>query len=439
MSKLSGVDILVAGAGVLGVTLAYWLSSLYECRIALVDLEASPGMHTTSRNTGVIHRPFYLDPRKKKVFARTSLLSLPLWHALAESGRLPWKPVGTYNVALEDHEVRTVEEYRRWGVENGMDEGEMELLEGREVRTREPEVRCRTALVSKTDVSVDFGAFTRHLWRLMSARGVTLLGRRRTKSVAVREGSTEVSLSGERSQEEVVSCRYLINAAGGGALDIAHSAGFAGGYASVNFRGEYWVVDEPFASRVSSNIYRPPKFPKYPFLDPHFVVRADGSRQIGPNAVVVPGPYVYRGVGLSHLPSFLSRPAAPKARLAANGDFLSLVAGEWLSSLSKGAMCGRVRKFVPHLEARMLRRRAVFGVRSSLVDRSGFVPEALLFRDERSAHVVNYNSPGATGGPAYSALVVKRLRDEGFLDGFRPAKKAPLVPGWEFESVSAQL
>ncbi|HKT21878.1 MAG TPA: FAD-dependent oxidoreductase, partial [Nitrososphaerales archaeon] len=391
MAESADVDVLVAGAGVLGTTIAYWLSTLYDCTIAVADLSGSPGMHTSSRNTGVIHRPYYLHPQRKKVFARTSLLSYPLWRSLADASGLPWRRAGTLNIALEESEVRTLEEYRRWGAENGMDGSELELLDGRGVRTREPEVRCRAGILSTTDVSVDFGAFTRHLWRVLAARGARLLGERKVVGASKKGGRTQILLRG-RGGRSSVNCRFFINAAGGGALELANRFGFARQYAMLNFRGEYWVVDEPFASRDATNIYRPPKFPQYPFLDPHFVVRADGTRQIGPNAVVVPGPYVYAGVGLSSALSFLDRPMAPKAKLFANRDFVTMVAEEWRSSLSKRAMCGRVRSFVPGLRAGMLNRRAVFGVRCSAVDRSGFVPEALLFKGEGSAHVVNYNS-----------------------------------------------
>ena len=199
------------------------------------------------------------------------------------------------------------------------------------------------------------------------------------------------------------------------------------------------MVDEPFASRVSSNIYRPPQFPQYPFLDPHFVVRADGTRQIGPNAVLVPAPYVYSGIGLSKLGAFLDRPVAPKVRLLTNRDFMTLVAGEWRSSLSKSAMCDRVRMFVPALNTGMLNRRAVFGVRSSVIDSSGFVPEAILVRGEASVHVINFNSPGATGAPAFSAMVLDMLRDEGRLGWLPPREERPFVPEWDFERVLAQF
>ncbi|MDG6899462.1 MAG: hypothetical protein JRM88_02745 [Nitrososphaerota archaeon] len=64
----------------------------------------------------------------------------------------------------------------------------------------------------------------------------------------------------------------------------------------------------------------------------------------------------------------------PEAELFANSGFFSLVAGEWRGSLSKKTVCARVRRFVPGLSPDLLNRRAVFGVRSSAVDRSGFVP-----------------------------------------------------------------
>ena len=437
MAKPERADILVVGAGVLGVTLSYWLSSLYECRIALADLSQTAGAHTTSRNTGVIHRPFYLDPRRKRVFARTSLLSHPLWERLARIGGLPWRPVGTINVAVEEDEVRTLEKYGEWGVENGMDPSEVELLDGVAVRSREPEVLCKAGLLSKTDVSVDFGEFTRFLWKVITARGVRFLGGGRVSALSQGRGSTEVRLQ-TATGSQTVTCGLLLNAAGGGALEIAHAMGLAREYATLNFRGEYWVVEEPFALRVSSNIYRPPRFPQYPFLDPHFVVRADGSRQIGPNAVVVPGPYVYSGIGLRELGGFLQRPVVPKASLLANRDFLALVAGEWQSSLSKSAMCNRVRKFVPGLTTAMLRRRAVFGVRSSVVSSAGFIPEALLLKGEASAHIINFNSPGATGAPSYSAMVIDELRSAGMLDGLGERKTPDFISGWEFAAAAGK-
>jgi L-2-hydroxyglutarate oxidase len=54
--------IVILGAGILGVSIAYWLSELSDASIAILDKETKIAQHSSSRNTGVIHRPFYLDP-----------------------------------------------------------------------------------------------------------------------------------------------------------------------------------------------------------------------------------------------------------------------------------------------------------------------------------------------------------------------------------------
>jgi L-2-hydroxyglutarate oxidase len=436
-NRWGDADILVVGAGVLGVAVSYWLSKLYDCSILLVDMEGEAGAHTSSRNTGVIHRPFYLNPESKKVFARSSLLSYPLWEGLARDLGLPWSRVGTLNVAVSEEEVATLEQYRNWGERNGMEHDELELLDGRAVKGREPQVECRAGLLSRTDVSVDFGEFTRVLHLLAIRNGVEFVGGLTAASVS-REGDMISVAFAENEQLEGIRCRFMVNAAGGGALRIAHRCGLAKEYASLNFRGEYWIVDEPFASKVGTNIYRPPRYPQFPFLDPHFVVRSDGSRQIGPNAAMVTGPYVYHGVGWS-LGEIIEGPVGPKFKLLSNPTFLSMAAKEWRNSISKRAMCERVEIFIPGLDANMLGKRGISGIRTSVVGSTGFVPEAVLAKGANSAHILNYNSPGATGAPAYSAMVVANLREEGLLEGFRVRKDAKSEHGWDFERVAEPL
>ena len=426
------VDILVVGAGVLGVTTAYWLSSLYDCRILLVDRESGVARHTSSRNTGVIHRPFYLNPETKKAFALAAMLSFPLWRDLAKAYGLPWESLGTLEVALREDDVPVLEKYVRWGSDNGMEKTELELLDARSVKSVEPEVQCRAALHSKTDASVDFGKFTACVHRLALNEGLSFQGGLQVSSLKAEGAALDASfLSNE--QLAGVRCNFLINTTGGASVDIAHMMGLASEYSTLNFRGEYWVVDEPFASRINRNVYSLPRHPRFPFLDPHFIVRSDGMRQIGPNAVMVTDPYVYEGLGLRSLPRLLAAPKGPKLNLLRDADFLSMVASEWRTSLSKRAMCERVRRFIPELDHKALNSRGVSGVRASVVGNDGFVPEAILVQDERSVHVLNYNSPGATGAPSYSASLVARLRESGLLDGPRRKPCRSVGRIWDFD------
>jgi L-2-hydroxyglutarate oxidase len=435
MQKFPGrwarADILVVGAGILGVCIAYWISRLYDCDLALVDKEPGAGAHASTRNTGVLHRPFYLDPSKKRTFARAAAISYPMWKDLAKKATLSWLPIGTLSVAVSDEQVSTLQSYRKWGEENGMAAEEVPLLDAAETRALEPEVNCRAALHSTTDVSVDFGSFTRHVAWLAEREGARFLGGFYVQSTANLGDQLAVRFM-KGGDYDGVLCRFMINAAGGGALEIAHSRGLAKGYAALSFRGDYWVVEEPFASKVRRNVYTPPRIPEFPFLDPHFVVRPSGTRQIGPNAALVTGPYVYRGFGIESPGGLIRPPVGPKLGLLANGTFVSMVASEWRSSLSKSAMCARVNKFLPGLDSRSLVRRGISGVRSNVVDERGFVPEAVVLHDSRSIHVLNYNSPGATGAPAYAAMLVRKMRGDGRFDGL--AQKAESqTEAWDFE------
>jgi L-2-hydroxyglutarate oxidase len=50
------------------------------------------------------------------------------------------------------------------------------------------------------------------------------------------------------------------------------------------------------------SIYTVPKYPEYPFLDPHWIVRVDGKTEVGPNVVPVSSPYAYSlGTNIKYL------------------------------------------------------------------------------------------------------------------------------------------
>lgn len=431
-------DVAIIGAGVLGVTIAYWLSVLYDCSVCLIEQEKDVAVHTSSRNTGVIHRPFYLDPEKKRLYAGAAQKSFFLWKNLAAKFGLSWEEVGTLEVANSDSDVSLLEKYRGWSSVNGIGDDEIDILDSREVSGLEPLVSCKGALFSKTDASVNFKEFAETVQMLAVKNGVKFLNNMYVVDINEDGEGVEISLKGS-SEIYFLEADFLINTAGGEAVDIAHMLGVAKEYTDIHFRGEYWLVDEPFASKISRNIYSVPKQKDYPFLDPHFVVRYDGVRQLGPNAVLVFGPEVYSGIsnGVSEfLYKLFERPLSPKINLTYNRQFLSLVWSEWRSSISKSAMCNRVTRFIPSLGCEVLSERGLAGVRSSVIDNNGFVPEALQIFSDKSISILNYNSPGATGAPAYSAFIIANLQKKGYLDHLSKRTENIGVSIWRFEDAS---
>jgi L-2-hydroxyglutarate oxidase len=430
-------DLLVIGGGILGTSVAYWLSCRYDSAIAVLEQESEVGQHASRRNTGVIHRPFHLNPEKSRLFARSSLLSYDLWKGYASTRDLPWREVGTLKLAAEEDEVAHLETYMQWAAANGMEEDEVELLDSEQVRSLEPRVVCAGALHAKREAAVDFSAFTQALRKEAEDNGVRFLLRRKATGLESKEDGVSISLEGDRPNQQA---RYVINCAGGDAMDLAHSMGVAMEYTDLHFRGEYWKVDADFAHLAARNLYSVPRRPELPFLDPHWIVRASGETEIGPNAVPVAGPWTYRGF-FDDLRSAIMKafepPLSSKARLALNPHFLQLALEEALGSISKSMLAARVRRFLPDLKEGMLVERGTAGVRSSVIDPKGnFVKEVLEVEGPSSTHILNYNSPGATGAPAYTASLLERLASKGHLDHLR-VRTRPIRAVWDFEEVIA--
>jgi len=113
-----------------------------------------------------------------------------------------------------------------------------------------------------------------------------------------------------------------------------------------------------------------------------------------------------------------------------NRDFLKLISTEFLSSVSKSAMVHRLQQFIPKVQPECFNKHGTAGIRTPVISPKGeFVKDILELLGKNSFHIVNYNSPGATGAPAYSAFIIKKLQDKGFLD----YSKKPKESFWDFE------
>ncbi len=89
----------------------------------------------------MIHRPFYLNPKKKRVFALSAQKSYFLWEKFSSQFGLPWSQHGTIEVAIDDSSLPTLDQSRGWALENGMVEGkDFEILDSQGVKKLEPEV-----------------------------------------------------------------------------------------------------------------------------------------------------------------------------------------------------------------------------------------------------------------------------------------------------------
>ena len=425
-------DITIVGAGILGTSLAYFLSQITQRKVLVLDQAPQVGFHTSSRNTGKVHAPFLYDPEKKKIFAKAAKTGFEMWETYSKQKNLPFKKDGVLEVALDEPGIKRLEKYMSWGEQNGLQKDEIILLDGAEVKKLEPEVKCQKAIFCKKDASVDYGILTKHVMEDAKQNGATFLLDTRAESIKDKKDFLEI-----KTNHDVIQTDFLINAAGGMSIDIAHQMNVRPDLTDIHFRGEYWQAEPEYQNLTKTSIYSVPKHPEYPFLDPHWIVRSDGRCEVGPNAVPVFSPYGYAIYeNMKNMPSkILEMLSSGAAKMLFDSQFLSLASGEILSSISKTVMINRVREFLPKVDPKKFKQRGTAGIRASVIDKNGkFVPDAVVVSGEKSFHILNYNSPGATGALPFAIYLLSQMKNKGLLK----VEKDKCGP-WSFGKISEIL
>ncbi len=424
-------DIAIIGGGVLGNTISYWLSVLYDLKICVIDKEDDVAIHASTRNSGVIHYPFYLNSKTKKNFARAAFLSHGMWEVLAEEKKIPWVQGGTIEIALDENQHKTLEKYMIWGKENGLTEDEISILDHNQIKQKEPNVNCYSGLYCTKEGSTNYGLLTHAVKELSQKNGIDFLFNHNVDHITESSDETNLIFSDKSS----LTSKFVINCSGGNSLDIAKKFGLLEGYSDLHFRGEYWVANTEIANLVKTNIYTVPRYTEFPFLDPHWIKRANGETEVGPNAVPVDSPESYDSF-IKDIPTVLSKitdiMTGSARKLLLNPEFISLVSKEFHSSISKAEMVERVKKFIPKVKPENFPKRGTSGIRTPVISPNGkFVSDMIEIDGKNSFHIVNYNTPGATGAPAYSAFVIKRLQKNGILDSSIKRK----IAIWDFDKI----
>jgi L-2-hydroxyglutarate oxidase len=413
-------DVTVIGGGILGCAIAYFLSIVTESSIIVIEQEKNVGLHTSSRNTGKVHAPLYYNPDKKSSTALYALKGFDMLKRYCNLHKLPFKEDGVIEVAINERQIDTLHKHVQWAHKNGLKNEDVKFLNKDEILQIEPNVKCQAAIVCFRDASTDYSLINQKLMEDAIRFGCKTSFQNKFRSVYCNTNTGANRKMTIIGTVKDITTDYIINATGGNSLDIAHNLGLAREYTDLHFRGEYWMAPQKYSNLTKRSIYSAPRYTEYPFLDPHWIIRSDGRCEVGPNAVPVFGPYSYNLYDnlKNAVPKLFESANLGILKLVLNRQFLRLVSDEFLSSVFKTNMINRVRKFLPCLNPSDFKQRGRAGIRSLLVDKNGnFVSESLLLEDESSLHILNYNSPGATGALPVAIDIVKELVQKNMVNG----------------------
>jgi len=394
---------LVVGAGIVGLATAV---SLAERGFEPLVLEAERRVasHQTGLNSGVIHSGLYYRPGSHK--ARLCTAGREALYRLCEAEGIVHRRCGKVVVAVEDEEVRRLDELERRGRENGLaglERIDRAALDER-FGDRDGGGRGRVAgidglWVPQTGI-VDYRAVVAALRRRLEAAGGTV--RTGAPVTAIRQSGNAVGViaGGERHDGAV-----LVNCAGLQSDRVARLAGLQPDVRIVPFRGEYYELAGSARAAVSVPIYPVPD-PRFPFLEVHLTPLIHGGAEAGPNAVLALHRHGYtRGtISLRDLAETFAWPG-----------FWKLAATHWRFGVREMARSRSERLFVASVQRLMPGlgrgdfRRGGAGVRAQALDREGRLIDDFRFAEaERQVHVLNAPSPAATAALAIGEEIAER-------------------------------
>lgn len=214
------VDVLVAGAGVIGLACARAFA-LKGLDVLVVEPYGHIGEETSSRNSEVIHAGIYYPQNSLK--ARSCVRGKALLYEFCASHQVPHQRCGKLIVASTEAQRTTLASYREQARNNGV--GELEWLSETDIARLEPEVRAVVGLWSESTGIIDSHAYMLALQAdLEAAGGVIAFHTELVAAVPSDAAATElVTLRDGDGHEHRLRCRWLVNAAGLSAPQLARA------------------------------------------------------------------------------------------------------------------------------------------------------------------------------------------------------------------------
>jgi L-2-hydroxyglutarate oxidase LhgO len=275
-------QILIIGAGVIGLAVACDLVRRGAENILILEKEPCLGRHASGRNSGVLHAGMYYTPDTLK--AKYCVEGNRLMKEFCREKGLTLNETGKVILAPGSAEIESLHELKRRADLCG---ARASLIDDKKLHEIEPYAAPSEEALFSPDTAV-----IRPI-EVLEALAEELI---RSGKAAISYGASFQGLFGERqarTSKGVVRFERLVNAAGAHADRIAHQFGLAREYRILPFKGTYKKLVESRTPHVRGNIYPVPDL-RTPFLGIHLTRTADDEILVGPTAVPALGRENYR-------------------------------------------------------------------------------------------------------------------------------------------------
>ncbi|UCD14613.1 MAG: NAD(P)/FAD-dependent oxidoreductase [Thermoplasmatales archaeon] len=269
---MKNFHVAIIGGGVIGSAIA-WELSKYKLNVIVFEMGGDVASATSKANSGVIHSG--INSPYGSLKARFCVEGNKMFQSFSEKLGFPVKWVGKYVIAKNKDETKELERLKKVGIKNGV--AGLEIIDGFEVKNKEPNVSCLEALwVPTAGITLPY-EMTIALAENAVINGVNFSLETRVINLKKENDSFSIETNKGTFRNDL-----LINAAGVNCRDIV-SMIEEPEFNVYPCRGEYLVLDKNYHNLINAMIYPvPPK--KQGVLGVHVTPTIEGNLLLGPSA-----------------------------------------------------------------------------------------------------------------------------------------------------------
>lgn len=272
MNQKSVYDLAIIGAGIIGSTLARLLSR-YELSICLIEKENDVSCGTSKANSGIIHAGYDAWPGTK--MAAYNVRGNALYEGLSKELGFGFQRLGSYVVAQNDEELKSIEALFERGKKNGVPG--IEIISGFEFLKKEPHANpdILAALWAPTAAIISPYEATWAFAENAAENGVDFFFEREVQGL-----EKVADIFHIKTGKGNIQARFVVNAAGLFSDRINAMVG-ARAFSIRPRRGEYVLLDTNVKGLANSILFQPPTSAGKGVL---VTPTVDGNILIGPTA-----------------------------------------------------------------------------------------------------------------------------------------------------------
>jgi L-2-hydroxyglutarate oxidase LhgO len=212
---MESIDVLIVGAGVVGLAIAARLSQQYT-NVILVDKNSTFGEETSSRNSEVIHAGIYYPQSSLK--AKLCVRGKQLLYQYCQQRHIPHQRVGKLLVAHGKQEEIYLAETLKQAKLNGVDD--LVWQSKTQLQESTPALAATAALLSPSTGIIDVHSYMQSLLADAERNSALFVAQTTFISATVNKLGLEVVLNSQ-GETSTLQCQHIINCAGLHATEVA--------------------------------------------------------------------------------------------------------------------------------------------------------------------------------------------------------------------------